>query len=125
MCPPEEGEARKREGKAPISLSKPAKWVCSDPKLVLLPKVTVELPPCRGRSGTTERFEGCLPITLRRADNGETGRKKRKEGRWTEGSPRARGYSPPLTCCLWKTGSAADKEGVHFVRPGLSSQPPF
>ena len=61
MCPPEEGEARKREEKAPISLSKPAKWVCSDPKLVLLPKVTVELPPCGWGQGLPRGLKGEYP----------------------------------------------------------------
>lgn len=47
-----------------------------------------------------------MPITLSRPDDREAGREKEKEGRWMEGSPRAQGYSPPLTCCLWKTRSA-------------------
>lgn len=90
-------------------------------------------PHCGRRPGPQRGCRGeCSPQTR----CGEAGRGQgRAGGRWVEGSPRAQGYSPPLTCCLWESeswasvmgegvGAAGDGEMADLVsEPRISNLP--
>ena len=53
-------------------------------------------------------------------------REEEKEGAKVDrGEPQGTGVLTPSDMLSLEDGSAADKEGAHFVPPGLSRQPPF